>query len=264
MTIPSPDPSSPLLTRRVLLWDLGAAVAMLALAGCTSSESATDGGTAGATGAAAPTGTSPTPTDPDAIRWERVIGGASGAYVVVRGGEATIVDTGQPGTEGAITDGLAAVGLDWDAVGRVVLTHSHPDHVGSLDAVAGRAADAALLAGEGDIAAIAGPRTVTAIGNGMRVMDLDVIETPGHTPGHISLFDAGTRLLVAGDAINGTEDGGVNGPNQAFTPDMDTAWTSAAALARLQPDTILFGHGPPATTDAASALDTVVADSTQG
>lgn len=245
----------PVLTRRTLLWDLGAAVAFLATASCTGREPT---GTASTAAAFAPTST--TPTDPDAVRWERVLGGASAAYVLVRGGEATIVDTGQGGTELAIQDGLETLGLDWDDVSSVVLTHRHPDHVGSLDEVASRAAQAQLLAGEADIEAISGPRAVAAVGTGSRVMDLEVFETPGHTPGHVSVFDAATRLLVAGDAINGTDDGGVVGPNASFTPDMDTAWTSAGLLAELRPDVILFGHGPPATSDAAANLQAAVAD----
>ncbi len=251
-----------MITRRTLLWDLGGAVAFLATAACTgptpldqSVDQSVDASTGAGTSPAAPTGT----PDPDVLRWERVLGGAAAAYVLVRGDEATIVDTGQAGTALPIQDGLEVLGLDWDAVSSVILTHRHPDHVGSLDDVAARAAQARLLAGEADIRAIAGPRPVAAIGNGSRVMDMEVLETPGHTPGHVSVFDPATRLLVAGDALTGTEDGGVAGPNPSFTPDMDLATTSAASLATLRPDVILFGHGPPASVDAAAGLDAAVA-----
>lgn len=272
MTAPVPPRPSragvPVMTRRTLLWDLGGSVAFLATAACTSG-SPTAGSSAGASSAAGPTtgaatdgatgGSTGSSPDPDTVEWERVLGGASSAYVLVRGGEATIVDTGQAGTELAIQDGLEALGMSWEDVSSVILTHRHPDHVGSLDEVAARAGQAQLLAGEADIEAIAGPRAVAAIGNGSRVMDLEVLETPGHTPGHVSVFDSTARLLVAGDAINGTEDGGVAGPNPSFTPDMDTAWTSAMRLAELRPDMILFGHGPPATSEAAADLDAAVA-----
>lgn len=252
------------LTRRTLLWDLGAAVGMLALAACT--DGAGDDSPSSSTpGSSAPTGptlgaASTTPTSgPDDLRWERVIGGVSAAYVLVRGGEATIVDTGQPGTEVAIRDGLERLGLDWDAVSSILVTHRHGDHVGSLREVAERAPGAQLLAGEGDIEAFPSPREVQAVATGRTVMDLQVLETPGHTPGHVSVFDPASGVLLAGDAINGTEDGGVAGPNPSFTTDMETAWQSAAALADLAPDVILFGHGPPATDGAAAALDAVVA-----
>jgi glyoxylase-like metal-dependent hydrolase (beta-lactamase superfamily II) len=261
-----------MLTRRTLLWDLGAAVGVLALAACTTGE--------GATTAAAANGDPPRTSDPDedgpstetagtptrsetqgsGLRWERVVGGVSAAYVLVRRGEATIVDTGQAGTELGIQDGLAALGLGWEAVSTVLLTHKHPDHVGSLGEVAARAAAARLLAGRGDIDAFPAPRPVEPVGNGDTVMDLQVVETPGHTPGHVSVFDPTARVLVAGDALNGTNDDGVAGPNPDFSEDMATAWTSAGALAHLRPDVILFGHGPPATRDAADALDAVVAE----
>lgn len=253
------------LDRRTFLRDLGGAVVMVALAACTGGSSSPDGdatasSTDGGTGASpspsgAATGTAAAPAAGDGLRWERVIGGVSSAYVVVRGGEATIVDTGLAGTAPAIADGLGALGMGFQDVSSVVLTHRHNDHVGSLGAVAEQAGSARLLAGAGDIEAIVGPRALEAVGNGDTVMGLQVHETPGHTPGHVSMFDPQTRLLVAGDAINGTEDGGVTGPNPDFTPDMDTAWTSAALLAQLQPDTILFGHGPPATDDAAANLE---------
>lgn len=259
------------LTRRALLWDLGAAVGVLALAACTTGDGATtstaasgDAGTSDpdAAGRSADTAGTPTPGDGEesALRWERVVGGVSAAYVLVRGGEATIVDTGQPDTELAIRDGLAALGLGWEAVSTILLTHKHPDHVGSLGAVAARAASARLLAGEGDIDAFPAPRPVEPVGSGDTVMDLQVVETPGHTPGHVSVFDPAARVLVAGDALNGTNDDGVAGPNPDFSEDMAAAWTSAGVLAQLRPDVILFGHGPPATRDAADALDAVVAD----
>lgn len=252
------------LDRRTFLRDLGGAVVMVALAACTSDASnprgdgstATSGGGTGSADTPRPGATTGgvAPTTGDGLRWERVIGGVSSAYVVVRGGEATIVDTGLEGTAPAIADGLEALGMGWDDVSSVVLTHRHNDHVGSLGAVAERAGSARLLAGAGDIEAIARPRELGAVGNGDTVMGLQVHETPGHTPGHVSMFDPQTRLLVAGDALNGTEDGGVAGPNPDFTPDMDTAWASAALLAELQPDTILFGHGPPATDNATDNL----------
>ena len=57
------------------------------------------------------------------------------AYILVRSGEAAIVDTGVAGSESAIEGGLAALDLGWDAVDHVILTHLHDDHIGSIAAV---------------------------------------------------------------------------------------------------------------------------------
>ena len=85
---------------------------------------------------------------------------------------------------------------------------------------------------------------VRPVTDGDEVFGLQVVDTPGHTPGHIAIFDADSRVLVAGDALNSTFDG-LTGPTPEFTPDMPTAEESVRKLAALQPQVILVGHGPP-------------------
>jgi glyoxylase-like metal-dependent hydrolase (beta-lactamase superfamily II) len=77
------------------------------------------------------------------------------------------------------------------------------------------------------------------------VFDLEIIETPGHTAGHISVLDRVGGLLVAGDALNGGRSSGVTGPNPRFTGDMTLANASAVKLGGLQFETVVFGHGDP-------------------
>jgi glyoxylase-like metal-dependent hydrolase (beta-lactamase superfamily II) len=69
-----------------------------------------------------------------------------------------------------------------------------------------------------------------------------VIFTPGHTPGHISLYLEGSKVLVAGDALT-AEGGYLNGPNPLATLDMRTAMQSVIRLAHLDVDTIVCYHG---------------------
>ena len=57
------------------------------------------------------------------------------------------------------------------------------------------------LRGAADIPHIASPRPIVAVGAGDRVMDLAIIPTPGHTPGHIAVHDEAAGVLVVGDAI---------------------------------------------------------------
>ena len=180
----------------------------------------------------------------EAFTWRRVPLGNVSAYVLARSGEAVVVDTGNPGSAPQIEAGLSAIGLAWNDVGHVVLTHLHPDHIGSIGDVLASADAATGYAGAADIGAIPSPRPLTAVGDGDDVFGLRIIATPGHTAGHISVLDAVGGLLVAGDAINGAGDG-VVGPNPRFTADMGTAIESAIKLGSLTYEIVVFGHGDP-------------------
>jgi len=192
-----------------------------------------------------------------AVEWTRVNLGNVSAYILARNGEAAVVDTGNRGSGDDIEAALVTAGLDWTAVGHVIVTHLHGDHQGSLPDVMGRAPDAAAYAGAADIPSISSPRALTAVGDGDHVFDLEIIETPGHTPGSISVLDTVGGLLVAGDALNGA-DGGVIGANPRFTPDMDTANLSIAKLAERSFETVVFGHGDPVIGGASAQVAALV------
>jgi len=191
--------------------------------------------------------------------WSRVLLGNVSAYVLARGDKAVVVDTGNPGSADDIENALTAVGLDWGGVGHVILTHLHPDHIGSLSAVMTAASGAAAYAGEADIGAMDSPRPINAVSDGDEVFGLEIVETPGHTVGHISAYDSNNKVLVAGDALNGT-DGGVSGANPQFTPDMPTANESVKKLAGLDFDTAYFGHGEPVLSGANELMAALAAD----
>lgn len=182
------------------------------------------------------------------------------AYILYREGEAALVDTGQKGSESDIEAALAGVGLGWDAVSDVIATHKHPDHVGSIEAVASAATNAAIHVGEGDAGAIgalpAGPPQLA--GDGESIFDLEIIETPGHTPGHISVLDSKAGILVAGDAMNSVG-GRLNPSDPAFTEDTDLATSSIRKLAGFEYEIVLFGHGHPILSDGATEVAALAA-----
>lgn len=194
-------------------------------------------------------------------QWAQAQLGSVSAYVLVRGSEAVVVDTGNPGSADQIGVALGTLGATFDDVGHVVLTHSHPDHVGSLPEVLDRSASATVYAGEADIPNISAPVDVTAVGSGDDVRGLQIVDSPGHTPGSISIFDPGIGLLVAGDALNGTDDGtALTGPNERFTGDMVAAITSVGRLAELDPESVAMGHGQPVTSGAGPLLTSLAAE----
>jgi glyoxylase-like metal-dependent hydrolase (beta-lactamase superfamily II) len=129
-------------------------------------------------------------------------------------------------------------------VGHVILTHHHNDHAGSIRTVLTSAPDATAYAGAEDIAAVAVERPLTAVDDGDSVFDLQIVATPGHTAGSISVFDPIAGVLVAGDALR-TEGGMPAAPGGQFTVDMDEARASIVKLGGLSFETLLVGHGNP-------------------
>jgi glyoxylase-like metal-dependent hydrolase (beta-lactamase superfamily II) len=240
------------LDRRSFVRELSVAsfgIAVLGAAACSTSDPEDTSGS--------PTGpgtrtTGQTIGGPDATGfgasadWHRASLGFVSAYVLVREGVATVVDTGTDDV-GPITDALDAGGVGWSAVTDVILTHKHPDHVGGLAKAREGNPGARVHAGAEDIEAI-DAADLLAVSDGDMITGLRIIATPGHTPGHVSVLDETGGVLVAGDALNGT-DGGVAGANPDFSEEMEAANTSVEILAGFDYDTILFGHGEPVTTD---------------
>ena len=266
-------PSLSSIDRRTFLAEVGRgafAIAILGVAACQPSTLASfvptpggsgAGGTGTPTGPTGPTGSgtagSPPAGSPPAgtlagagVAWQRVNLGFVSAYLLVRGGEAMVVDTGVSGSGSDILASLRAIGLGWDAVAHVVLTHHHNDHAGSIREVLEAAPGAAAYAGAQDIPVIVSPRPVTAVGDGDDVFGLRIVTTPGHTAGSISVYDPVAGIVVAGDALR--TDGGKPGlPGAQFTADMDEAKRSIVKLGGLRFETLLVGHGDPIESGAA-------------
>jgi glyoxylase-like metal-dependent hydrolase (beta-lactamase superfamily II) len=185
-----------------------------------------------------------------AMSWERVDLDFVSAYVLVRGAEAAVVDTGVGGSADAIGQVLDSAGPGWAGVRHVVLTHKHPDHAGSISDVLDEATSATGYIGQADLSEV--DAQLSVLGDGDEVFGLQILTTPGHTAGHISVFDEDTGVLVAGDAL--TNEGQLAGSNPQFTEDEAAAVASVGKMAKLAPRTILVGHGDPVTDGAAAAL----------
>lgn len=75
------------------------------------------------------------------------------------------------------------------------------------------------------------------------------LETPGHSPGHLSYWREEDGTLICGDVFFNmslvTTAVGLHTPPGVFTPDPAQNRESARRLAALQPTLVLFGHGPP-------------------
>lgn len=198
-----------------------------------------------------------TVSDLDPVTYARIFTQFVNSYVLIRGDEAAIVDTGIAGTGARFAEVLQEAGLGWDAVNHLILTHYHGDHIGAMGEVIEAAAHAKVYAGAEDISQINTSSTLEAVSDGDKVFGLQIVATPGHTPGHISVLDPVGSLLVAGDAFN-NGNGILSGPNPQFTPDMPTAIESVRKLAALNFETALVGHGEPIEEGASAALAALV------
>ena len=175
------------------------------------------------------------------------------AYVLIRGKEAAVVDTGTPNNASKIADVIRIAGLGWDAVHHVVLTHYHPDHIGSVGEVLQAAGKATAYAGAADIPQIKTPRPLKAVNDNDEVFGLRMISTPGHTPGHVCVYDPAGSLLILGDAMNNIGNK-LAGPNPQYTADMTQAHQSVKKLAKLKFQRAVFGHGEPIDKGASQAI----------
>ena len=209
--------------------------------------------------------------------WQFTRFGLINAYLVREDDGFTLVDTGIGGTAKGILAAAAAAGAP---IRRVLLTHGHGDHVGSVDALKAQlpgvalaisARDARLLRKDTSLDAdepqtkikgsVPGTTSVpdTLVGDGERYGSLRCVATPGHTPGHFSFLDERDGTLLAGDAlvtVGGQLRTTVNCPWYFLLPQVAT-WhkpTAVASVGRLLELSIVPvapGHGRVMATDAA-------------
>lgn len=157
-----------------------------------------------------------------------------------------------------IADQLTEIGVDPAAVGTLVVSHYHGDHHGQAGTVANArlligAGDAAALRGEDDKGALApwleGERPVEEIradrdlfGDG-RVI---VLHTPGHTPGHLSLLVKlqGKTFILTGDLVHDRDQLAERKPsgNHVDTVRGKAEIERVIALAEREKATIIVGH----------------------
>lgn len=204
-------------------------------------------------------------------------------YLVKEQAGLTLIDAAIPGCERDILDAARALDLP---ITRIVLTHAHYDHIGSLDALHAllpaaeviiTARDARFLSGDmsldpsepqtklnGSYLKVS-TRPTRLVAEGERVGSLEVIGTPGHTPGQIALFDSRDGSLIAGDAFQtraGMAVAGVVRPLFPFvamgTWNRPLALESARTLRNLNPSRLAVGHGN-VLENPVKAMDTAIA-----
>jgi glyoxylase-like metal-dependent hydrolase (beta-lactamase superfamily II) len=209
--------------------------------------------------------------------------GMVNAYLVREDDGLTLVDTALPRSGKAL---LAAADRLGAPIVRIVLTHAHADHIGSLDELAAKLPGVEVLISGRDERLLrkdksmdpgepgdklrggypgAKTRPTRTVEHGDRIGSLEVVAAPGHTPGHIALLDTRDRTLLCGDAFSTL--GGVATSaraNPLFPLPALATWSrateldSARRLRALNPARLAPGHGR-IVDDPVAAMDAAIA-----
>lgn len=193
---------------------------------------------------------------------------------------ATLVDAGFPGQFEQLIQAVTKAGVPFAHIKRVIITHQDWDHIGTLPAIAATNNEVKIYAHASEKPYLEGtipylkmtpekiavrvqslPKEmrenaaaifesiptfsidqVLADGEKLPFHEIEIIHTPGHTPGHVCLYVKSHRLLIAGDQLR-IENDCLVGPAKMYTPDMPTALQSLKKLVAYDIEHIICYHG---------------------
>ncbi|TVY07284.1 MBL fold metallo-hydrolase [Paenibacillus cremeus] len=192
-----------------------------------------------------------------------------------------LVDTGYPGQLPLFREAIEKAGVPFERLDRIIMTHQDIDHIGSLPAILKESSHPIeVLAHEIEKPYIQGEKRLIKFSDEMvaqieqwpeerrkpmlalisnlpkadvhRTIEdgeelpycggLTVITTPGHTPGHTSLYHRGSKTLIAGDALN-VIDRQLTGSIPQYSTDPKQAVESLKKLAAYDIETVICYHG---------------------
>lgn len=212
------------------------------------------------------------------------------AYLIQGGSDLTLVDAGPARAAGALIDEIRRNGFRLEDVGRVVLTHAHGDHSGGAAAFLRRRGAVKVYAHPLEIPALTGKsplpappglagraaslahgrlwpleplEVVVPVEPGMPIKGLgswQVVHTPGHTDGGLSLFEPVRQILVCGD-LAVRKNGVLRAPPAWLNRDPAALRSSLEKAAGLDCDVLCCGHGEVVAGGAFRHIERLINDS---
>jgi len=204
-----------------------------------------------------------------------------------------LIDTGLPGQLESFREAVKNIGMPFERISKVLLTHQDIDHVGSLASIVKDIdGEVVVISHKIEKQYITGQKIPTKLAQleenkdfladdkkgfyemlkvgfansktnvDRTVVDGDVLPycggikiifTPGHTPGHISLYHRDSKTLITGDEMN-IQDGHLTGPNQRNTYDMNEAVKSLQKFIEYDIQNIVCYHSGLYNTSANEAI----------
>lgn len=208
-------------------------------------------------------------------------------YLLVTPEGLTLVDSGMASHASKIAEQIVKAGFKLADLQRIVLTHAHADHAGSAAELSNQTGayiishkdeapyieqketqqvKSALMRGLFEIiarfsAGITPCYVDSPLEDGEEIAGTGgfrAVHTPGHTPGSLSLYHAGKKVLICGDAIFNlnplTRRKGLRLPLSMVTANPARAKESVRKLAGLDVDILFCGHGEPVTEHASQRI----------
>ncbi|WNS75774.1 MBL fold metallo-hydrolase [Bacillus sp. DTU_2020_1000418_1_SI_GHA_SEK_038] len=190
-------------------------------------------------------------------------------YLVEEETSLTLIDAAMPYSAKSIIQAAKTIGKP---IKNIIITHAHADHVGALDILKENLPEAQVSISSRDSHLLRGDTTILSsekntpirggvpknikthpdilLNEGEHIGSLEVIHSPGHTPGSISLMDKRNRSLIVGDAFQTRGGIAVSGTVKPLFPfpalatwDKESALKSARKLIACQPSLLAAGHG---------------------
>lgn len=211
--------------------------------------------------------------------------------------EMILVDCGYPNFLSVIEEEAIIRGIDMQKLSKIIITHHDFDHMGSLAAFKRKYPSIKVVASINDKEYINGSKKSLRLQQAESIYDslpegekevaktfhsilesvepcdvdicvkdkdffdccggIEIISTPGHMPGHISVYIKSSKTLIAGDALV-IENNDIAVANPQYTLDIDKAKKSIAKLLDYEMDSIICYHGGVYDKDIKNSLRKII------
>ncbi|WP_194778430.1 MBL fold metallo-hydrolase [Pararhodonellum marinum] len=206
-----------------------------------------------------------------------------------------LIDCGYEETFGNLVGELSKIGIQVNQIHGIIISHDDIDHLGALkkfkeqnesieiycgsfekDSVSGKIKSERLVQAESSLGDLTGDYRNWALGfihalTKIKRLEVDktfhdgeifedeiqILHTPGHTKGHISLFIPNQRILIANDALV-AENGSFEIANPTFTLDLKNAIKSVEKIKALKPQKVICYHGGIVEEDVEAKLEDLI------